>query len=281
MRSVSSIVSDVRLVAKGSMRFALRYSLFLVGLCLMASPSMADAPQVFWASDPVLPNDTVLAMGEGMGGVTGARLTRLPDTPPTGAMTTGVASGAVWQTVRPLQVTPNAAKFIVPPAWKAGAFACRLVAGGVTSKTFLVNAPDPWWLQGDGGEGATPGGWLRVFGKSLGFGGVSWALLRDERGKVIVLPAAPNDGFALRFTLPKALTPGNYTVFVHNGTGGDAAWTRGGCAGRASAPGVARAGLQRHGLLRRDCPAGDPEGAGEGQPGHRSHGGNQRGASEG
>ena len=96
------------------------------------------------------------------------------------------------------------------------------------SKTFLVNAPDPWWLQGDGGEGATPGGWLRVFGKSLGFGGVSRALLRDERGKVIVLPAAPNDGFALRFTLPKALTPGNYTVFVHNGTGGDAAWTRAG-----------------------------------------------------
>ena len=89
----------------------------------------------------------------------------------------------------------------------------------------LLNAPDPWWLQADEGEVGTPGGWLRVFGKSLDTGGRSMARLEPAQGPPITLTCTPADGFALRFDLPNdpaVLKPGPYTVRVHNGCGGDA-----------------------------------------------------------
>ena len=44
-------------------------------------------------------------------------------------------------------------KFAVPGAWPPGVFACRVtVEGGGTSDPVLLNAPDPWWVQGDEGE---------------------------------------------------------------------------------------------------------------------------------
>ena len=33
----------------------------------------------------------------------------------------------------------------------------------------LVNQPVVHWLQGDNGPGATPGGWVRLFGRNLGW----------------------------------------------------------------------------------------------------------------
>jgi hypothetical protein len=189
---------------------------------------MQNAPHVFWASDPVLPNDTVMAVGEGMSGVTKAQLSRLPDTAPTGAISTNGPQAASWQDVEPLQVTPRSVKFVVPAAWKAGVFACRLAAGAAVSKTFLVNAPDPWWLQGDSGDGAAPGGWVRIFGKSLNFGGRSSVMLRDTGGKSTLLPVTTKEGTSLSLVLPKTLAPGSYSVFVHNGTGGNAAWAKAG-----------------------------------------------------
>ncbi len=90
--------------------------------------TLPNVPHVFWASDPVLPNDTVMAFGEDMDGVTEVRLSRLPDTAPTDAMATSEPKIASWENVKPLQVTPRAVKFVVPAAWKAGVFACSVVA---------------------------------------------------------------------------------------------------------------------------------------------------------
>ncbi len=105
---------------------------------------------------------------------------------------------------------------VVPAAWKAGAFACRLVAGAAVSKMFLVNAPDPWWLQGDSGEAAAPGGWVRIFGKSLNWGGRSTVMLRAANGKDTLFPVVVTEGTAISLALPKNQAPGSYSVFVHN-----------------------------------------------------------------
>ncbi len=32
----------------------------------------------------------------------------------------------------------------------------------------LFNRPQVWWAQGDRGTTASPGGWIRVFGRNLG-----------------------------------------------------------------------------------------------------------------
>ena len=57
-------------------------------------------------------------------------------------------------------------------------WACRVRRGETLSEPVILNAPEPWWWNGDSGQTASPGGWLRVFGKSLNFGGASQAVLR-------------------------------------------------------------------------------------------------------
>ena len=48
-----------------------------------------------------------------------------------------------------------------------------VASGTVVSNTITANAPTLWWVQGDGGEFATSGGWLRVFGHGLSLGSYS------------------------------------------------------------------------------------------------------------
>jgi hypothetical protein len=99
-----------------------------------------------------------------------------------------------------------------------------VTAGGGSSEPGLLNAPDPWWAQGDEGDAATPGGWLRVMGKSLATGGRSNVRLEAETGAPIDLQTKSSSDYSLRLDLPADLKPGTYTVQVHNGAGGDAAW---------------------------------------------------------
>ena len=133
-----------------------------------------------------------------------------------------------WVKVEPLQKSACSLKFIVPAQWKMGVFVCRIIADGVISKPYFINVPDGWWMQADGGQTASPSGWLRVFGKSLNFRGKSRAALKPETGKAIILPASNADCYALRFEIPKNLRPGNYEVLIHNGLGGEAAWRKSG-----------------------------------------------------
>ncbi len=186
-------------------------------LALGAAATSAQTPAVFWASDPVLPNDTVLVMGEDLGAVTSVQVRRLPDAP-------AGAGTERWLPITPLQVTGQSVKFTLPAAWKLGVYACRLLAGPSRSAPFLVNAPDPWWHQGDGGEASSPGGWLRVFGKCLSFGGGAQARLKAADGTITILKADHSDGYALNFPLPRTLKLGKYAMSVQNSLGGVAGW---------------------------------------------------------
>ena len=183
-------------------------------------------PRIFWASDPVRPNETVLLQGSGFSEKAVVEVSRLEDGP--AAAPAAPAAPRSWIRVPVLQASECSLKFVVPAEWKPGVMACRVIAGGATSPTTWINAPDPWWVQGDGGETASPGGWLRVLGKSLNFGNRSAARLEGEPGVALALEPSAADGYSLRFAVPADIKPGLYRVHVHNGLGGSAGWREAG-----------------------------------------------------
>jgi hypothetical protein len=189
-----------------------------------AAPAAA-APVIFWVSDPVRPDETVLMTGD-FGDDAVVEVARLDDPKPTtpAASLAAALQPKEWRRAAVLQKSRACLKFTLPADWKMGVFACRVTCGGKACAPVLINAPGPWWVQGDAGDAATPGGWLRVLGRSLNFGGPSLLRLQPAAGNAVTLEAKAADGYSLRFDAPAGLAPGAYMAFVHNGLGGDAAW---------------------------------------------------------
>jgi len=196
-------------------------------MAVMASVSVAAAgPVVFWASDPVGPDETVLAMGGGFGQTPTVEVGRLRDDIKAG----GTAN--LWPlvekpaVVKPLQVSDHAVKFVLPAGLRPGLFACRVRSGAEVSSVRVLNAPDVWWLQGDLGANASPGGWVRLFGKCLNAGGaVQVALDGPEKA---TFKATSTESWSAQVALPRTLPPGEYQVKLHSGFGGAAGWTAAG-----------------------------------------------------
>jgi len=191
------------------------YTCFLITAVLVL-PVHAETPHIFWASDPVGPDETVLVQGSDFDGAN-VELSRLADG--------GKEAKGRAQAMEVLQGSESSLKFIVPADWKQGVYALKVTGkAGKASNEWLINSPDVWWTQGDEGEAATPGGWLRAFGKSLNFGGKTVLRLTPESGKKIELTAKKADAFAASFEIPSDLAPGVYQAAMHNGLGGEAAW---------------------------------------------------------
>ncbi len=190
----------------------------------------AGAVEIIWASDPVRPDETVLVMGDGFGDGATVEVGRVADGP---ATATDIAAGATpevrqWQRAEALQVSRQSMKFVIPEAWQMGAFAFRVSSRRETSQPVVVNGPDPWWMQGDGGNGvASPGDWLRIFGKGLSLGRQSQVLLAAEREHLILKPKDATC-YALTIEVPDSVAEGEYTVYVHNGFGADRLWREAG-----------------------------------------------------
>ncbi|MBI5832752.1 MAG: hypothetical protein HZB16_10650 [Armatimonadetes bacterium] len=182
-------------------------------LLLGALPCLACAA-VFQVLDPVGPDDTVLVVGDGLPRAPRVEVARLPDGE------AGEPKPAAWsgagQSAEVLAATSDGLKFLVPAKMPAGIVAWRLDG----QFQGLLNRPTAWWLQGDRGPSATPGGWLRVCGKSLGTKAV--VMLRGTKTRRV---AAVADRYTLRADLPADMTPGTYQVYVHNGLGGPLGWS--------------------------------------------------------
>ncbi len=106
------------------------------------------APTIFWVSQPVQPSETVLAQGGGWDSNVVVEISR---------------GAGCWTTAEVMQVTARSLKFVLPVDWPTGASACRVQGGPAVP----LNAPEVWWVQGDRGGTATPGGWIRAFGTCL------------------------------------------------------------------------------------------------------------------
>lgn len=220
------------------------------------------------------PGDAVTISGSRVGAVTDALLlTRLPDTvssPIPGLIrrnfydrtdeTTDarLLKEPVWneaEAIRPdiLQRTKNSIKFILPDSLSEGVFAVKLMSADSMNADLMsanpmnadsasaepayacLNIPDIHFVLGGEGEGAHPGGTIRICGTCLA----------PENAPVspriylkhCEMPFGEQDYFldgvtvhslySVSCCLPEHIRPGTYEVFLHNGFGGDTAWSLG------------------------------------------------------
>lgn len=181
-----------------------------------SSPRMSsEKPVIIWYSDPVGPDETVVLNGYGFSEKSKARLSRLSDE-------TDCKTGKVVEII-PLVATCETLKFVVPDSWKQGVYACSVETDGVASETVLVNKPDIWWKQGDGGVNvANQGGWLRLQGKCLAFD-MKPKVRLVSGDKTIDLSVVDYSNYMVKAEIPKNLRPGDYQIQFNNGHGGDKA----------------------------------------------------------
>ena len=186
----------------------------ILAVYLLASTARAgDAPQIIWSSDPVRPGETLVLQGANFG------------TNPMVEIRAGKALTGAWTRAEILQRSEDNLKIVMPADWPMGAFACRVAdSGEVVSPVSWINVPDVWWAQGDLGKAASPGGWLRMFGRNLNFGGQSTVRLEGETTGEVKLEATNADCYSLCFALPQSLPAGTCNVQVHNGLAGAEPW---------------------------------------------------------
>ena len=142
------------------------------------SPGAVAVPPpaaLFWCVADVRPGETLLcALGQRLPIGTGNLTLRIA---PSGNATTALEAAAT------LSPSGDAVSAVVPAVAPVGAYSVQLLGDGGSelSETFLVNAPELWWAQGDRGAAASPGGWIRLFGRGL-------TLPRDERERQRCVP---------------------------------------------------------------------------------------------
>ena len=192
----------------------------------------APAPVPFWASAPVLPNDSVLVTGGRIFLSTVAQLALLTNGA-TGSPGLPALLGASWGTVQPGTATNRSVHVGIPAAWSAGIYALRLANGTAIGPAILVNAPDPWYAMGDGGCEASPGGTLYLAGHCLAYTNQTNTIALVQNGTVSALmtgtPMASDLrgwGYAVTSSIPVTLAAGLYEVWVHNGFGGADGWAK-------------------------------------------------------
>ncbi len=199
----------------------------IIVLLLITTARFAGAESaVFRASDPIGPGETVLTIGEGFGENPVIEGVRLTDGPAGEAAGAPVAWPCKGQPLKAVQATEQSLKFAVPADWKPGVFAVR-ITGQSNPIVVLLNVPQVWWAQGNLGVDASPGGWIRLFGKNLGVTPkeMTTATARLAGPQTMTLPVAA-DCYAAKLTLPKELLPGLYKLRLHSGLGGAAAWSQ-------------------------------------------------------
>lgn len=183
--------------------------------------SIAPRPTILWASDPVMPGDAALLWGSDFGKIDHVSVARLAD---------GEGAGSRPLPTPALQATDKSVKCVIPESLKLGVFAVSVVTDAGQCEPVLLNRPDLWWCQGDLGEDASPGGWVRAFGKCLALPGarhsdhqVTLQLSGPSTARVQCVNSTP---YALKAQLPDDLPPGVYEARVHNGFGGNRAWSQ-------------------------------------------------------
>jgi hypothetical protein len=197
-----------------------RGRIILAGLILGAQILRgAEPPAVFWTSEPVRPGETVSVIGEGLGTNITVEISRVAD----GKTATVSAWPGKGVSAEVLEAADQAVKFVVPARLAGGIFAYRITTEG-GRVTGLLNRPQIWWTQGDLGLQASPGRWVRVFGRNLGTTGQSRVRF-EQAGKTREMSAAEAGDFALRLDLPADTAPGQLRLAVHNGFGGLPGWS--------------------------------------------------------
>ena len=214
----------------------------VVASALATSAALAEENVVYWVSAPVQPGETVMMCGFfPQPDAVEIAVERLADQDP------GEPSSQPWQppggkmpeTVEPLQTSETALMFELPKHGAPGVYYYAVHSDATDVRFGRLNAPTPWWTLGDVVATDTPfgqwrmedgavyaGGRLRILGRCLKLGekGPTVAL-RSKDGHVTLLQPEKAEPFSLAVTVPEELALGHYELFVHNGYGGQHAWS--------------------------------------------------------
>lgn len=188
----------------------------------------AGEPVVFWYSDPVKPGEIALLQGAHFGEKAAVEFARVTDGKAGAPQAAPAQPGETAGTVVPMQANANSVKAVIPESLPMGMVGCRVVTEAGASKWVYLNSPQPWWQQGDFGAEASPGGWLRIFGRCLSFEGKATVVLRLGGKPDVTLTPVKQECWSLNLEMPKTLAEGEYEVWVHNGYGGVAGWRQAG-----------------------------------------------------
>jgi len=218
--------------------------LLLVFALLAIAPAAEAAapaqPTIIWASSPVRPDETVVVAGDALTTSEATTVVELmplangpTGSPPAGpeSETPPIPASPAWQPQPLLRGDAESLATVIPASWPQGLWACRVTRGDAASAPVVLNAPVIWWIQGDAGETATPGGSVRVFGHSLLFPAAAQqatakpaAALRADDGSVVPLTVTEATPYAITLQLPADVAAGPKRLWVHNGLGGPAGW---------------------------------------------------------
>ena len=132
-----------------------RLAFALLAFLLASAPAFAGtdqpAPTILWASSPVAPGETILVHGGDFG--SNPQLE--------------IRSAEKTAVLHPVSVSETALMFAFPKDWQPCEVSARVLSDERSSNTYLINTPDIWWVQGDWGTEASPGGWVRLFGRCI------------------------------------------------------------------------------------------------------------------
>ena len=196
--------------------------LFLCAAGLLAVDLVA-APVVFRVPDKAAPGDVTLLYGGGLAKAEKVLVTALGEA---GAEVSAPA----------LQPCENSVKFVLPALLKPGVFSVQVEAGGERSPARLINQPEVWFLQpttlqpGLDENQAPAGAEVQVIGKNFAVRGDAapkpkLELRLKAGGPATALALLKAEPYSLIARLPGELAPGIYELRIHNGHGGEAAWS--------------------------------------------------------
>lgn len=202
---------------------------FLIIILLQFSYSaFAQTPTIFWASDPVKPNETILAQGDMLDGDTKLEIIQLENKEVKNKPKLKQVNFSKFDKLEldSKQPSSQTGKYIIPKDWKQGIYAIRPVRNGVAGKVKLINAPKVWWSQGNEVEYTTPSSEFGIYGNCLSYGNAK-VILKGENGKYHYPTIKEQDLWHISLALENQ-NEGNYEIFVHNGLGGDYGWVAAG-----------------------------------------------------
>eukprot|EP01121_Diplochlamys_sp_Union-15-3_P013403 TRINITY_DN4154_c0_g1_i1.p1 TRINITY_DN4154_c0_g1~~TRINITY_DN4154_c0_g1_i1.p1 ORF type:complete len:718 (+),score=128.94 TRINITY_DN4154_c0_g1_i1:51-2204(+) len=185
----------------------------IVFLFIFSLTAIYSLPALTWVSDPVSANETATAYG---GGFTKPAV--------------NICDGVTCRTVTPVQNWEQSVKFIVPDTFNMAVYQIRVCnEDGSCTDSMEINQPDIWWFQSDGGNTASPGGWTRIFGKSLAFNknrcvlassteksNTQLKIVNQKTTQLTILNAVQASCYSLTFVIPD-IVEGVYDVYVNNG----------------------------------------------------------------
>lgn len=173
------------------------------------SAGAAEKPEIFWASDPIRPGDTLMVQGHGF----------IPDA----IVEVASAPGKPMKKLKILDRTEQCLKALIPPDWKANVFELQ-VSTGAGKAAALLNRPGSIFWVGDLGDRQTPGGRFRICGRNM-IGDPKAVRVRLTGPEIVDVPVEKSEEYALTAILPKGVKPGEYKLQTHNGWGKETGWS--------------------------------------------------------